>query len=115
MTAFEIIGDNKIRFIVDISIYNDTVISKVLYWLTDAFFIDRSRIGKDNQQITLEKKQGTIDEEEMLQLREKLNQIFIDFKLRDIINSETRNIRDILYIKAFANNDDFEDYNLIQE
>jgi len=41
MTVFEKIGDNKIRFIVDTSIYNDHVITKVLYWLIESFYIER--------------------------------------------------------------------------
>jgi len=63
----------------------------------------------------LEKKTGVITDTELPILKEKLNRYFIDFKTRDIVNHETQNIRDILYIKAFANNDDFEDYNLIGE
>lgn len=115
MTGFEQIDGNKIRFIVDIFIYNDHVVSKVLYWLIDSFYIERNTISENLQQILLEKKQGIISENEFLLLREKLNQDFIDFKTRDIIHTETCNIRDILYIKAFANNDDFEDYNLTQK
>lgn len=115
MTAFDKIGDNKIRFIVDTSIYNDHVISKVLYWLIESFYIERESIGNSKEEITLEKKTGVIPDTELPILKEKLNQFFIDFKTRDIINHETQNIRDILYIKAFANNDDFEDYNLTNE
>lgn len=115
MIGFKQVGHNKIRFIVDISIYNDNVISKVLYWFADLFFIERSFIDNNNQQIFLKKKQGMISNDELIQLREKLNQDFIDFKTRDIVNSETQSIRNILYIKAFANNDDFEDYKLIEE
>lgn len=115
MTEFEKIGNNKIRFIVDNSIYNDQVISKVLYWLVESFYIERESIGNNKEQITLEKKTDFINNTDLLILKEKLNQYFIDFKTRDIINKETKNIRDILYIKAFANNDDFEDFNLTGE
>lgn len=115
MTSFEQIGKNKICFVIDTSIYNENVISKVLYWLIDLFFIERKNINNDNQQILLEKKKGLISETDFVQIREKLSQDFIDFKTRDIVNRETQNIRDILYVKAFANNDDFEDYNLMQE
>jgi len=61
----------------------------------------------------LEKKDEFISEDEFRILKENINQRFIDFKNRDIIIQETKNIRDILYIKAFANNDDYEDFNLI--
>lgn len=115
MNGFKRINDNTVYFIVDIATYNDAVISKVLYWLIDTFYIERESLENDRQQIVLEKKKGIISEDELNYLKEKLNQDFIDFKLRDTVNSETRNIRNILYIKAFANNDDFEDYNLTDE
>ena len=45
----------------------------------------------------------------------KFNQDLIDYKNRDLIMHETKDIRNILYVKAFANNDDFEDFNLASE
>ena len=42
-------------------------------------------------------------------------QDLIDYKNRDLITNETKDIRNILYVKAFANNDDFEDFNLASE
>ena len=45
----------------------------------------------------------------------KFNQDLIDYKNRDLIMHETKDIRNILYVKAFANNDDFEDFNLVSE
>lgn len=115
MNGFKRKNDNKICFIVDVSIYNDSVISKVLYWIIETFYIERESLEKNRQQIILEKKKGIISEDEFSHIKEKLNQDFVDFKSRDIINRETQNIRDILYIKAFANNDDFEDFNLTGE
>jgi len=115
MTGFEQIADNKVRFIVDTSIYNDHVISKVLYWFAESYIIERNSVDDKRQEIHLEQKCGKISQDEVSVLKEKLSQSFIDFKTRDIINAETLNIRDILYIKAFANNDDFEDYNLKEE
>ena len=45
----------------------------------------------------------------------KFNQDLIDYKNRDLVINETKDIRNILYVKAFANNDDFEDFNLVSE
>lgn len=115
MNGFKRINENTVYFIVDGAIYNDAVISKVLYWLIDAFYMERKSFENNRQQIVLEKKKGIISEDELYHLKEKLNQDFIDFKLRDIVNAETQNIRDILYIKAFANSDEFEDYTLTGE
>lgn len=115
MTDFRQIAENSILFLVDIQIYNDTVTSKVLYWLTDLYLINRKTLTDTIQSIELRKKDGIFTQEEVDQLERKINQDFIDYKVRDIVGQETRNIRDILYVKAFANNDEFEDYMLTGE
>lgn len=113
MFFFELGTENQIRFSVDLTIYNEKVISKVLYWLTDQYLIYWQRISDTKQDIVLEKKSSIINDQEFKFLKEKINQDFIDYKNRDIIIEETKNIRDILYVKAFANNDEFEDFNLM--
>ena len=115
MKSFEQINSNKIQLTVDKTIYNESVISKVLYWLMNDYFILQENQTDAIQHIILEKKTNTISEEDFLKLKNRLNQDFIDFKVRDIVNQETKNIRDILYIKAFSNNDEFADYNLIAD
>lgn len=115
MTDFRQIAEYSIRFSVDTQIYNDAVISKVLYWLTDLYLINRNTSTGTIQFIELKKKEGIFTQEEVDQLERKLNQDFIDYKVRNIVGQETRNIRDILYVKAFANNDEFEDYMLTGE
>ena len=113
MFFFELVTENQIRFSVDLTIYNEKVISKVLYWLTDQYLIYWQRISDTKQDIVLEKKSSIINDQEFKFLKGKINQDFIDYKNRDIIIEETKNIRDILYVKAFANNDQFEDFNLM--
>lgn len=115
MIDFRQITENIICFSVDIQVYNDTVISKVLYWLTDLYLINRNTSTDTIQSIELKKKDGIFTQEEVDQLERKINQDFVDYKVRDIVGQETRNIRDILYVKAFANNDEFEDYMLTGE
>ncbi|MBB4036863.1 His-Xaa-Ser system protein HxsD [Dysgonomonas hofstadii] len=115
MTDFIQITENTVHFSVDTLIYNDTVISKVLYWLTDLYLINRNTSTDTIQSIELKKTDGIFTQEEVDQLERKINQDFIDYKVRDIVGQETRNIRDILYVKAFANNDEFEDYMLTEE
>lgn len=115
MTDFIQITENRVRFSVDTLIYNDTVISKALYWLTYLYLINRNTSTDTIQSIELKKKDGIFTQEEVDQLERKINQDFIDYKVRDIVGQETRNIRDILYVKAFANNDEFEDYMLTGE
>jgi His-Xaa-Ser system protein HxsD len=114
MISFERISENAILVKINKSIFNDIVITKTLYWLqSEHITFWNSSLDGNTQNITLEKKDGSINNEEYVLLKKRISQNLIDFKTRDIINRETKNIRDILYIKAFANGDDFEDYNLI--
>lgn len=95
---------------VDTTIYNDVVIDKVLYWLTEEYIIYRKNIpGTSLQEITFEPKSGfqniPVDE-----FKEKLSDRFIDFKNRQQVIAETQNLRDLLFAKAFANSDDFVEF-----
>jgi len=113
MIEFSLRSENKICFTVNNELYNDTVIFKVLYWLSGIYIISSDK--KDNYiEITLEKG-SEYNSEEVQNLKFKISQDLIDFKVRDIINIETKNIRELLLIKAFANNDEFDDYNIILE
>jgi His-Xaa-Ser system protein HxsD len=115
MTDIQQISEYRVSIIVDTTIFNEIVISKVLYWLSPNFIIYRNSVDANHQNIILEQKQLPISPNEFENLKFKINQDFIDYQNREIINKETKDIRTILYIKAFANNDDFEDYNLITE
>lgn len=94
---------------VDRRIYSDAVISKAIYWHTSNFVIERIA-EKDFETLVFQSKEKELictDKEIVLQ---KFNQDLNDYKLRQVIAEETKDIRTILYVKAFANNDDFEEY-----
>lgn len=92
---------------VDRNIYNDAIITKAIYWHTENFIIDRIFNG-DTETITFKSKNETeINPEKII---EKFNQDLNDYKLRQVIEEETKDIRTILYVKAFANNNEFEEY-----
>jgi len=105
--------DNRCKLIVDLVIFNDRIISKVVYCLSGDYLIYQQNLENNLQSIILEKKQGLLLDDDFQSLKDKINQLLIDYKNRDIIQQETKNIRDILYVKAFANNDDYEDFNLM--
>ena len=112
MKDFIRIRQDKVSLIMDSNLFNNNIQTKVLYWLSGEFIVLWEQ--EDNiSKIFLQKKIGIIDEIEFVYLQNKINQDLIDFKTRDIIHTETHNIRNILLIKAFANNDAFEDYNLL--
>lgn len=90
---------------VDRSIFSDEVISKAVYWETNLYIVTRQLNG-NTETISFEPKPNCQEEENAFKERfiTRLN----DFKVQQIVNDETKDLRTILYIKAFANNDDFE-------
>ena len=84
---------------IDRTIYSDSCISKTVYALADKYTILRSVDGQneilDVQPVGLE-----IGSEESVR-RDIINTLN-DFKLRCTIEEETKDIRTIIYAKAFA-------------
>ena len=87
---------------VDKSIYDESVIDKVLYWWAGDYVITRRNTPGTSVQ--------TITQEAFDRIRKKLSVDFVDYKNRALIASETRDLRNILYAKAFANSDDFVEF-----
>jgi His-Xaa-Ser system protein HxsD len=89
---------------IDRNIYSDACISKAVYSLSKDYSIRRTL---ENNVETLSV--TSLDEEKEPSLVEA--QIFNtlnDFKLRQVIEDETHDIRTILYAKAFADFDDID-------
>lgn len=91
---------------IDRKVYSDSCLSKVIYLLSDSFSIERMR----EDDFDLLKITPTSDK--CFDSNGFWNQLN-DFKLREIINKETKDIRTILYAKAFGDfdeltEDDFE-------
>ena len=85
--------------IVDRNIYNDSCI----YTLSDRFICNR-QLHDGKEHITIEpiKTDISINENDIQNLfLQRLN----DYKLREIIREETKDINTILYLKAFADCD----------
>lgn len=91
---------------IDRRIYNDSVISKAIYWLSGDYVIVRSLLNDITESISITAKSSSISEQE---LEVKLLQTLNDFKLRQIIADETRDIKTILYAKAFAEDEDLSE------
>ena len=110
MTSISQNQDGLIRFTVDKSIYDDSVIEKVLYWWTADFVITReNKPDSSLQVVTLQLKDGH-NCLAFQNIVEKISNDFIDYKNRQTIAQETSNIRDLLFAKAFANSDDFVEF-----
>lgn len=91
---------------IDRRIYNDSVISKAIYWLSGDYVIVRSLLNDITESISITTKTGSISEQD---LEVKLLQTLNDFKLRQIVADETRDIKTILYAKAFAEDEDLNE------
>lgn len=88
---------------VDRNIYSDTCISKCVYSLSGKIECKRMLNG-NTETIELFSCREEINEDEIRQLfQQRLN----DYKLREIIARDTKDIRTILYAKAFADCEDF--------
>ena len=84
---------------VDRQIYDDVCISKAIYSLSDMYTFSRS-LDNDLEIIEVVSKTGqNIDES-------KFFDVLNDFKLRGIINKETKDIKTILFAKAFGDLDE---------
>ena len=87
---------------IDRQIYSDACISKVVYWLSDQYAIERGLNG-NSEVLSITRNDGQPIEKNQLQAQ--ILQMLNDYKLRQIIDDETRDIRTILYAKAFADDE----------
>ena len=88
---------------VDKNIYSDIVISKVAYWLSSQYTVKR-RVLNNLEEIEII---GSIENADILE--REVFKMLNDYKLREIIANETREIKTILYAKAFAEDDNFSE------
>ncbi len=91
---------------IDRRIYNDSVISKAIYWLSGDYIIVRDFLDDNTESLSIEAVGANVGEET---LKAKLMQTLNDFKLRQIVADETRDIKTILYAKAFAEDEDLSE------
>lgn len=89
---------------VDRTIYSDACISKCIYALSKEFDCQRSLHGAI-ESVKIQSR-GEMEEENV---RHIFLQTLNDYKAREIIATETKDIRTILYAKAFADCEDFDE------
>lgn len=92
--------EGALNLVIDGGLYNEAVVFKCFYWLCRDLKVEISGDGTEFKVIIRPKNTDTIlDWENLL---EKIRQGLIDFKLRDIVNQETKTIRELIVAKAFA-------------
>lgn len=98
MKSFTVESENKAVARIDSTIYSKAVVAKVVYWLSRDFTIMQTIEG-EALVVSLES-HGIIDWDET---KKRMSQMLIDYQMREVIAAETKDIRNILFIKAFAN------------
>ena len=86
-------------------VYSLELLHKCFYWYGDDYDIEINSIQEKNLILIRSKNQNDSTNYEGILARIKRD--LIDFKTREIITEETKNIRDLLVAKAFAHEDDF--------
>lgn len=89
---------------IDRNIYSDACVSKAIYSLADRYVVNRTLCGNIETLHLSTQAKDIADEVVEQDFLSALN----DYKLRQIIEEETHDIRTILYAKAFADCDDLE-------
>ena len=105
MNAFRIIGKNKAQFNIDANVFSKSVIAKVLYWLNKDFVVQTT----SHESMLLVELESSSDTDWDIQ-KKTISTMFSDYQMREVIEKETHDIRNILYVKAFSNFDNFTEY-----
>lgn len=101
MKSFTVETDNRAIVKIDLDIYSKEVIAKVMYWFSRDYIVMQSLDGKVLT-LTLESQNAVVWDE----VKNHLSQLITDYQMREVIVAETKDIKNILYIKAFANVDE---------
>ena len=92
---------------IDRNIFSDSCISTVIYWFSGQYTIQRS-LQESIETLTID---NVSDEKQFrLEFFQKLN----DYKLREQIDQETKDIKTILYAKAFSEFDELTEEEILE-
>ena len=105
MTDIELNPQGEVVLDVDRSIYDESVIDKVLYWWGGDYVITRRNIPGTTIQTIVFSAPNPITQETFDKMRQKLSADFVDYKNRAIIASETRDLRNSDDLVEFEFND----------
>jgi len=98
MKSFTLESDSRAVVRIDSNIYSKEVVAKVVYWLSRDFTIMQDIDGQD-WMLSLES-YNVVNWDDV---KGRLSQLLTDYQMREVITAETKDIKNILYIKAFAN------------
>jgi len=93
---------------VDASVYDEAVLHKALYWLGKDFISEVTRQDGFFEVILTKRNGELFAEDEQRSTEAKFRQSLVDYKTRSVILSETKNVRDLIIMKAFFHFSDEE-------
>jgi His-Xaa-Ser system protein HxsD len=100
------ICEGEIVVIADAEVFSKEAVIKCLYWYGDKFNVSISSVEGNKYSIRLSPLSNANLTGGDLEIHcQKIKRDLIDFQLRQIIATETKNIRDLLVAKAFSNGD----------
>lgn len=102
---FNLIDETNIHLELESTLYSLEVIHKCFYWYAGKYSVEICTEGKSYIVKLVDPKQ----EWDIPSVVSKIKTDLIDFKTREIIFNETKNIREMLVAKAFAHNDEFDE------
>jgi His-Xaa-Ser system protein HxsD len=109
MENVNFILDGEIVVYVDAALFSKDVVFKSLYWYGDKF---HTRIATEVNAYVIRLKpmeNAAIKEDDLGYYLQKFERDIVDYSLREIVNNETVNIRELLVAKAFSNGEYDED------
>jgi His-Xaa-Ser system protein HxsD len=84
-------------------LFSKEIVLKTLYWFGDKFLVDIAT-KEDSFLVSLKPLSSlNLSNDDLEHYLQKLQRDLIDFSLRETINKETTNIRELLIAKAFSN------------
>lgn len=99
------IDETRIQVKIDSKLYSSEVIHKCFYWYGGKYSVD-IKAEQDSFIIHISAIKKEFDIKSILN---KIRIDLIDFKTREIIFNETKNIREILIAKAFASGEELDE------
>lgn len=92
---------------IDRNVFSDSCISTVVYWFSNQYLIQRS-IQESIETLTIDEVPN--EKQFRFEFFQKLN----DYKLRELIDKETKDIKTILYAKAFGEFDELTEEEIME-
>ncbi len=93
--------ENQLNIKVDSALYDENVIYKAAYGLSGNYVFKISSAGESYEIEISKKDNSTFQKQEKGETEKVFLQALIDFKTRSIVLSETKNLRDLIILKAF--------------